>query len=165
MPVLLKVELDAPKIGKRALATIQREANRAVMLYHATTNLPKHFEENTLTRPGGPYGYKPRTRKYLARKQRQVGHARPNVLTGKMRDQVLLNPATKITATQHRSRFIAPGAVHFPLSTDRRQQFLDELQVVTEFERGNLSRLHAARVRAGIEGHLKTDRRRNRTRG
>jgi len=164
MAVLVKVELDTPKIGKRRLATIQREANRATMLYHAQTNLPKHFEENALTRPGGPYGFKRRSKKYLIRKARATGQTAPNVYTGRMREIVLANPENKITATQHRSRFVAPGALHFPLSPDRRKQYLAEMEVVTDYERGNLSRLQAAAVRRGIDDHLKSDRRRNRTR-
>jgi hypothetical protein len=160
---LLQVELQTPRIGKRPLARIHEAANRSAMLAHVLTNLRKHFEDNPLTRPGGPYGFKARTRKYLKRKLAATGSTAPNVYTGRMREIVLANPEAKITATQHRSRFVAPGALHFPLSPARRRQYLAEMEVVTEFERGNLGRLQAARVREGISAHIQNDRRRTKS--
>ena len=92
---------------------------------------PKHFQDIPETRPGGTYGYRARTEKYQARKQKSQGHRKPFVYQGRFERDVL--GSTRITATSNkwrmRGRFSAKG-----LSASKQAQFKRELSAVSPRE-------------------------------
>ena len=106
--------------GKRETGRILEAINHQVMERHRDERLQRHFEENDDTKPGGAYGYKKRGGKYLNRKQKKVGHKRPNVFTGELRASVLSR--CKITATQHGSKLRTSGTPTHRLQNFQRRE-------------------------------------------
>ena len=104
----------------RGISQIQRIANRVTMVEHKTVNLRRRFENNELTRPGGPLGYAKRTARYQKRKARTKHHQKPNVFSGELRAAVL--SSARVTATQTRARLIARGTSAHRLWNDRREE-------------------------------------------
>lgn len=116
--IALAFTLESNLLTKRGHARLMRDLLREAMEEHRDEKLPKHFERNADTSPGGAYGYAKRTAKYQKRKARQVGHQIPLVLTGKLQQAIRSN--VKITATQHRSRLTTRG--YFPMRVAMRQE-------------------------------------------
>ena len=119
-------------LTSRGLGQIQRIANRVTMVEHRTVNLKRRFENNELTRPGGPLGFTPRTKRYQIRKAKSKGHQRPNVFTGDMRAAVL--GSARVTATQKNARVVARGTGSSRLWNDRRE----EIEAVAPVEESRL---------------------------
>lgn len=62
--------------------------------YHHRVHMPRHFEDFAAAK----YGYLPRSKGYNAVKKRIVGHAHPNVLSGRSRTEILKNRVIRKTA-------------------------------------------------------------------
>lgn len=114
-PMIVSMTLTRGEVTERTHAKMARESLRAASEYHVAFHMPKHFEDNPSTRPGGPYGYKHRTKKWLAIKARKVGHQIPNVLTGRMRAAIL--GGVRIAATQHKTTIRFRN--YFPMTPER----------------------------------------------
>ncbi|MCA9017266.1 MAG: hypothetical protein KDA77_18180, partial [Planctomycetaceae bacterium] len=85
------------------------------------------------TYPGaGGYRFKERTKRYIKRKKKQVGHNKPNVLTGRLRKMVL--SGSVITATQYNARLRARS--YFPMKEWHRR----ELEVISNKEQRELAK-------------------------
>ncbi|MEP3480766.1 MAG: hypothetical protein ABJZ55_16070 [Fuerstiella sp.] len=126
IPVGITVETEL--LTKRGLGVIKKLANKERAHAHIAENLPRRFENNADTRPGGELGYARRTRSYMIRKARLFGHQRPLVLTGDLSTSVL--SSARVTATQKRAKVIARGSRTSVL----RQQFKSEIEAITEQE-------------------------------
>lgn len=133
------IGFDDAEVTKRTHARLVRDALRSSAEHHVAFHLPKHFEDNPSTRPGGPYGFKRRGSKYLQRKQRLVGHQIPNVLTGRMRISVI--GGVKITATQNRVRIYLRN--YFAMTPER----WAEVTAITPGEFRKLRQVAAASYR------------------
>jgi len=120
---LVSAKMEGKLYTARGHAKVMRFVNRNRIEFWRDNMLPTHFETNELTRPGGGYGYAPRTKKTQLVKARRYGHQKPNVQTGKLRDTIRLN--SRVTATQHQGRFKSRG--YFPMTAERRR----ELEIVT----------------------------------
>lgn len=108
----------SPLLTQRMHAKLAREALRRAAHYHLHTRLGKHYKDIPETAPGGAYGYRRRTKKYLDRKRKKRGHQLPNVYTGSERNFV--RNTGRITATQNRSR------LYLRRKHIRRQELSDE---------------------------------------
>lgn len=109
MPPLVGMKLVRHEdIGARHHNRISRAVLHAIAQEHLALHVKRHFEDNPSTRPGGPYGYRKRSAKWNAFKQRVFGHQIPNVATGAAMISVL--GSSRITATKDRSRlYLKPG--------------------------------------------------------
>lgn len=126
MPPMLSMQLERTEVGVREHNRIARASLHYVAQNHLAFNIPKHFEINPSTRPGGPYGYAKRSIGYIKRKKRMVGHEIPNVLTGGLRSSVLAG--SRITATPAKSTLYIKA--DRPLNDQRRK----ELEAITPGE-------------------------------
>lgn len=120
---LVSAKMEGQLYTARGHAKVMRFVNRSTIERWRDQMLPTHFENNSLTRPGGPYGYQPRAAKTRRLKQRKFGHQQPNVQTGKLRDEIRRN--SRVTSTQHQGRFKARG--YFPMPAQQRR----EIEIVT----------------------------------
>lgn len=145
MPPLVGMKLQRHEdIGKVHHNRISRSVLHAIAQEHLAFVIPKHFEENPATRPGGPYGYRKRSAKWNRLKMRLYGHNRPNVATGAALSSVL--GSSRITATKDRSRlYLKPG---HPINAFQRE----ELEAMVPGELRNAinraNRLYADEVKA-----------------
>lgn len=128
--IAISITLQSSLLTKRGHSRLMRDLLKEAMEEHRDKKLPRHFERNADTAPGGAYGYAARTAKYQRRKAKQVGHQIPLVLTGRLRQAIQSN--VKITATQHRSRLTTRG--YFPMKTQMRQ----EIEAISPFERSEM---------------------------
>jgi hypothetical protein len=112
------------ELTPRNHAAVMREVNRNVMVRHQYERLPRHFEEVAYSE----YQARPRTSKYIARKQKKFGHNRPNIYTGRLRKSVLNK--VKITATQHVARLTTSGTTRSRLQNWQ----LREIQTISDAE-------------------------------
>lgn len=128
--IALAITMESSLLTKRGHARLMRDLLREAMEEHRDRNLPKHFQRNADTAPGGAYGYAARTAKYQKRKARQVGHQIPLVLTGRLRDTIQRN--VRITATQHRARLTTRG--YFPMRVAMRK----EIETMSPFEQSEM---------------------------
>lgn len=125
--ITLAITVESSLLTKRGHGKLMRELLREAAEEHRDQRLPRHFERNADTAPGGAYGYEKRTAKYQRRKAKQVGHQIPLVLTGRLRSAIQAN--VRITATQFRSRLTTRG--YFPMKTELRR----EIEVISPYER------------------------------
>lgn len=133
-PMIYGVEIRRTAgVSQRLHGRAANHALRRAGEQHLALHLPRHFEENAATRPGGAYGYSRRSRRWQKRKQRLVGHQIPNVFTGRTRIAVL--GSARVTATQTRMRILLRGA--FPM---RREQW-SELKAIAPGELRRLRQL------------------------
>lgn len=116
--IALDMTLESNLFNKRGHKKVMRQLLREMIERHHREKLPRHFERNADTAPGGAYGYAKRTAKYQKRKARQVGHQIPLVLTGRLRDHIQSN--VRITATATRARLTTRG--YFPMRTEMRAE-------------------------------------------
>ena len=114
--MITDVRINSDLFTKRGHKIVLRKLLREMIERHRDEKLPRHFERNADTAPGGGYGYEKRTAKYQKRKARQVGHQTPLVLTGRLKDFIKSN--ARITATASRARMTARG--YFPMRTAMR---------------------------------------------
>lgn len=115
--IAMTVQMRSSLVTKRGHNQIMRRLNRQFMT-RVRDNLPRHFERNTKTAPGGAYGYEKRGKRYQIRKAKTKGHQIPNVFTGRLKQAIMSN--VKITATAGRGRLRTRG--YFPMKTQRRSE-------------------------------------------
>lgn len=106
--------LITPTMHKRIMNRLYREE----LEYHKQSILPRHFQNVPETEPLGPYGYAPRSRRWMARKKREGAHLEPNVYSGQMRFLVLWNSIVR--ATSNRGSLTVKN--YFPLTEQRRKE-------------------------------------------
>jgi hypothetical protein len=126
----IAVTVQSNLLTKRGHAKLMRDLLRETLEEHRDQKLPKHFERNADTAPGGGYGYSARTAKYQRRKAKQAGHQIPLVLTGRLKQAIM--SGVKITATQHRSQLKTRG--YFPMRVAMRM----EIESITEYEQSEM---------------------------
>lgn len=123
----IDVTIESELVTKRGHKQIMRKLIRQ-SLTRVRQNLPRHFERNSKTTPGGAYGYEKRKRDYQMRKAKVKGHQKPLVFTGKLKTAIQSN--VKITATSTRGRLKTRG--YFPMTAQRRNEIeaisMDEIQ-------------------------------------
>lgn len=136
----ITIDYDENLLTPRSHRQIMNYLFREEMEHHRAAILPRHFQSVPETRPGGAYGYAPRTRKWEERKRREGrGAGLPNVYTGHLRDNVLRGSIIRatykgatLTAKNHDPN-AAPGhrvvngrrysnKVRFPLTEQRRKE-------------------------------------------
>lgn len=133
MTVQLAMNVEGSIYTKRGHSKAMKIVNRSVMYRVKNQFLWKHFENVPETYPGaGGYRFKRRTAKYLKWKKKQVGHTKPNVLTGRLKKTVI--SGSIITATQHQSRLRAKS--YFPMKEWHRR----ELEVISNREQKFLAK-------------------------
>jgi len=121
-------EFTSDLVTPRTHARIMRDINRDTGEYVRDTIVPRKFTRQAYLEY--PDVVRRRTKKYAERKTRQVGHDIPNVLTGRMRDEV---PArSRVTATQHGGRVYIRN--YFPMRESTRQ----ELEVMNKRDRDRI---------------------------
>lgn len=130
---LTSIEVTDVQIPKRTEARIRRDAMRHIAMHHKRVTLGKHFKKVAETEPGGEYGYRARSPRYLKRKIRQGYGDIPNVRTKRLQRYVYSNSV--VTATQDRSRVYMKAP--FPLNEQRRK----ELEAITPKEASDASNL------------------------
>lgn len=98
MPPILSLQIERTEVGVREHNRIMRATMFAVAYKHWKETIPKHFENNPSTRPGGPYGYRKRSKRWEKLKDRKGGaNKRPNYFTGALFNTVM--SGSRITAT------------------------------------------------------------------
>lgn len=125
-PLSIKIEMRKDLVTPRTHNRIMLQINRELGEHHKKHTIKKHFENVPETRPGGAYGYEKRGQRYAYRKQRKVGHRKPNVYSGRMRSTVL--SAGIVRQTKSRWTFTAKN--YFPMRAAQR----DELEAVASGE-------------------------------
>ncbi len=132
--IYIQHEIERFELSPRKHASLMRDLNREVLTNHSIKTLPKHFESNANTRPGGEYGYDTRSVKYTRTKRKKYGHAKPNVYTGKLRDAVLSK--VRIEATQNKATMRTHGTPEHRLSSKQQR----EIEAVSIPERDEYAR-------------------------
>lgn len=135
--IYIQHEIERFELSPRRHAKLMRDLNREVLTNHAIKTLPKHFESNAKTRPGGEYGYDTRGAKYTRTKRKKYGHAKPNVYTGKLRDAVLSK--ARVYPTQYKATLRTRGTPDHRLSSKQRR----EVETVSIDERDEYARWQA----------------------
>ena len=72
--------------GDRVSKVLREAVGRALLMWHRKM-LPGHFEEEATFKYAADYT--PRAKRYQRAKQRKMGHRKPMVFSGQMRDTVL----------------------------------------------------------------------------
>lgn len=101
---------------------LRAEMGEAVQRWHREM-LPQHFREDSPSR----YGFKPRSRRYLARKRRKFGHARMLVFYGGLERTVRRQIRVTVTKAGRTARGVMPlppGVGAYRATS--RQQFVDK---------------------------------------
>ncbi|HSG69417.1 MAG TPA: hypothetical protein VLA12_03335 [Planctomycetaceae bacterium] len=150
--IYIKASLERQTLTKRTHGKIMRLLMRNEMTRHVTETLPKHFENNRMTAPGGSYGYAKRSLGYQRRKARQKGHTRPNVWSGALRRKILSTARATIRATQFKATSRPTGtwvASNYKDSTGNpqmrpllsfRPELKKEIEAVSPTERRDIAR-------------------------
>lgn len=128
--MILNMTLESNLFTKRGHKTVVRKLLRESMERHRDVKLPRHFDRNADTAPGGAYGYAKRTAKYQRRKAKRKGHQKPLVLSGRLKDHVLAQ--SRITATATRTRLYARS--YFPM----RVQMRKEIESISKLEQSEM---------------------------
>lgn len=127
MPPLMSLTIERPdNLSARVHNKIARAVLHSIAANHLAFNMPKRFEDNPSTRPGGPLGFHRRSKKWLAIKERIYGHKPVNVASGALRTSVL--GGSRITSTATRSRLYVKANRPLP----ERQR--DEMESMTPGE-------------------------------
>lgn len=112
---------DIFELRPRDHARITRDILRERGEYHGKHRMPRHFNRNQWTSPGGPYRYRKRSKRNTDRKRKKgVDPSRPNYFTGQMYALVMANG--KVTATQYQWRYRTKGTQARPLPEWQRQE-------------------------------------------
>lgn len=137
----IEIQIKRADLPDRNHGRLMKAINRGFMERQARDRLPNHFEEFAYSE----YNARPRTAKYneYKRKNKRIGHTRPNVKTGRLRRSVLSR--VKITATQHGSKLIMTGSVRSPLQDWQKR----EIAVVSERERAKERKRMASEYKRG----------------
>lgn len=98
--------------------------------YHKNKRVPRHFNRNRWTSPGGPYNYRARSQETIRRKKKRgVDAYRPNVMTGEMYGIVETNG--RVIFNRNRWTWRSKGTTKRPLPDWQRR----ELEALAEEER------------------------------
>lgn len=108
MVLAFQIQMEESLVTKRGHKRIMNKLNRQTLARHRDRELPKHFERNAMTSPGGAYGYKRRTLKYNRYKGRQKGHVKPLVFSGALRRTILATAKVRATASGGSLRATGP---------------------------------------------------------
>lgn len=129
---LTHVDIERPEaLTPRQFAQALNAALRQGARHYLLHDFGKHFKDVPENQPGGGYGVKPRSAKYLARKRRRKGHTIHNLLTERTRNAMRnsgLNGGITATSTRG-ARLKMRGA--FPM----RLQMRRELEAMTAEEK------------------------------
>lgn len=120
-----------------------KEGNVASMHYHHRRHIPWHFQGFA----GAKYGYQPRSRGYIKRKIKAVGHTLPNVYTGASRTSA--TTSHNVTPTQRGARLTFQLAI----KSGRSGRVLDAAAAARLFAAGK--RKTAGFTDSQIEGQKK----------
>lgn len=129
----LSITTITEAITKSGAKRISSLVNRQAAFTHERENLPRRFQRNSDTAPGGPLGYKARSTKHKNQKAQKFGHQKPLVFTGEL-ENAILSSAT-VTATSTGSKLTARGSNASPLFP----QYKKEIEAITKKETGDLS--------------------------
>lgn len=127
----LSVELTIDTMTKAMLRKALREVNRAAGNHIVDTVLRRKFTTQAYMEYPGIV--RNRGGRYTRRKQRQVGHNIPNVLTGRMKMSVLGLGGSRVTATANGGRVYIRN--YFPMREAQRQ----ELEVMNNRDRKRIA--------------------------
>lgn len=119
--IYVRAEIKRFELSARDNARLLRDLNREVLTKHSIEVIPKHFESNAQTRPGGEWGYRARTSKYNKTKRKKHGHAKPNVYSGELLKAVLAN-RKPVRATQYRATLTTRGTNEHRLADFQRRE-------------------------------------------
>lgn len=119
--IYIRAEIKRFELSARDNARLLRDLNREVLTKHSIDVLPKHFESNAQTKPGGEWGYRPRSVKYTRTKRKKYGHAIPNVYSGELLKAVLAN-RRPVRATQYRATLTTRGTSEHRLADFQRRE-------------------------------------------
>lgn len=151
MSVLLtSIEIKDDAVTDRTAAKILREGMRKIAHEHRMVTMGKHFQKNAETSPGGGYGYKPRSSKYVERKLRKYGTDIPNVRTGALMRHT--KTGSYVTATQYKSTLHIKAPPSWSAKTSGSRSGLNddrrmELEAITPAEVKDSQELGAKYVR------------------
>lgn len=118
MSVQLVAVIESNLVNKRTHGVLMEKLNRQAMTRIRFNYLPRHFQVNENTRPGGGYGYTARTGRYQIRKAKTKGHQKPLVWSGKMLISIM--SSSRITATQKVGNLYVRN--YMPMSPQRRSE-------------------------------------------
>lgn len=122
----LSITYNENLVTPRAHNQIMNRVYRGEMEQHKQAILPRHFMDVPETRPGGAYGYLPRSSNWLARKRREGRPLTPNVYSGQMRFLVVWG--SRVRATRDHGTLTVQN--YFPLTEARRR----EIEVISSRE-------------------------------
>jgi len=117
----LRHEIKRFELSQRDHARLMRDLNRETLQKHSIQVLPKHFESNPQTRPGGEYNYRARSVVYTKAKRKKYSHARPNVYSGELLKAILAN-RKPVRATQYRATMTTRGTSEHRLADWQRRE-------------------------------------------
>lgn len=116
----LSFTFETSQVTQATANRILRETNREGGEYIAKTLLPGKFKEQAYYQGTA----KRRSRKYVERKRRKVGHDKPLVYSGKLQEKVLSKALSGVTATRNGGKVPIRGTFPMP---DRMRQELEVL--------------------------------------
>lgn len=136
----IETQIERASLPARAHARLMRDLNRRVM-ERIKGRLPDHFEEAAYS----AYGSRPRSSKYneWKRRNKRIGHIKPNVKTGRLKRAVL--GKVKITATQYGAKLTTRGDVKSKLQDWQRR----EIAKVSKSEIGQERKRQASEYKRG----------------
>jgi len=140
----IEIQIERADLPKRSRNRLMKAINRRVMERHEKERLPNHFEESAYSE----YGARPRYAKYnkWKRQNKEIGHIKPNVRSGDLRDSVLSK--VKITATQYGAKLKTSGTVKSRLQNWQKREIAklsrkeieqERNRMASEYKRGALS--------------------------
>ncbi|MFH5806330.1 hypothetical protein [Alienimonas sp. DA493] len=112
--IAFQMRMTTNQVTKAVLNRILRETNREAGDWIVEKILPAKFEVSAYHEGTA----EPRTRQYVERKRKKVGHNKPLVYSGETRRFVLANARVTATANRGRVKIKAP----FPMPAKMRQE-------------------------------------------
>lgn len=128
----IDITYDEDLLTQASHRKILNQLFRESLEHHKQVILPRHFKHVPETTPGGAYGFRKRSDRWLKKKKRMGKPDEPNVFTGGLRSRVL--GASKVRATFRRGTLTAKAP--WPLTTRRRS----ELEVVSNREQERMTK-------------------------
>lgn len=128
-----------PGVMKREINNVLKEAWRLMLLYWHKRFIPQHFREIAKSL----YDYKPRSKRYEARKKRLKGHTKPLVFTG---ETETLSRTVTVRST------FRGGRMRMPIRKLNYRRLRPELEALTAGEVMQLERRFENEVVRGMKG-------------
>lgn len=143
------------KVPPRTMVRLVKEAMSDEAVAWREQTLPEHFREGARLK----YHYQPRTRKYLARKQKQVGHKKAMVYTGAAMRKIQADRRKPVpTQLGVVLKLKSPGFFHYQYKGwPSEARMGNEVKRTTREERREMARGMAARLKRKI-AELKSNR-------